>query len=169
MNQRNTPCTWCGNAGYFGDFAPGIYPMPCPHCGRTGLEGIVSQETSEKISAMRNELYERIGKETDRWKAASEGFKSSLLLILAKTRKEAEELAVKAEIDRRRLGTFPQDYLPIEERSLQESWELVKELVDTQYSPRIIENSRKVLGKTYLQNAIMEITVASMRNSLAMN
>lgn len=169
MDSRKTPCTWCNDAGYFGDFAPGIYPMPCPHCGGTGLEGILSEESSKKISTMRKEFYEAIGKETERWRVASEGLRSSLLAMCSETTQEREIHALNAMTYHRRLNDFPLSYLPIEERCLQESWKKVKELIDPPYHPIITENSRQVLGKSYIQNARAELARAAMQRSPVSN
>ena len=62
-----------------------------------------------------------------------------------------------------KLGTFPPDYIEIEKNSLTEGWEKVVQLVDDKYKSLVEKNSRKAVGKSYKDNAIMELNINKER------
>ncbi len=106
---------------------------------------------------MRNDLYERIGQKTERWKIASECFKLALCAGLA----EDEEERNRYETERRewlfKLESIPLVYLPLEQECIRQSWEQVTQFVGAEYQDKIVENSRHVIGKTVSQIVKMEL------------
>lgn len=149
-------CGQCEGDGYFGDFGPGAYPMPCPKCAGTGMEGIISDETTNKVREMREGLYTRISAATERLKVTSEAFKEGLLAGLAEKPEEAEKHRRKSASLREKLNEFGPDYAPVERDCLRESWERATQMVDPAYRPLVIDKSKQVVGKTYRDNALME-------------
>ncbi len=150
-------CTWCKGEGYFGDFGPGLYPLPCPHCAGIGLEGVITEDISNCILDMRENLYNIIKTETERLYIASKSFEMGVRAGLAENLDEAKKYERQRRKYIEKLNNFPVDYLPIEKFCLEKGWEQVKELVNSQHKTMIEKNSRKIVGKTYRENIIMEL------------
>lgn len=149
-------CRQCEGDGYFGDFGPGAYPMPCPKCAGTGMEGIISDETTKAVREMREGLYTRISAATERLKITSEAFKEGMLAAVASTPEEREERSQRWRSLKKRLDEFGPDYVPEESECLREAWERAEKLVDAAFRPLVRQKSMQVVGKSYAQNARME-------------
>lgn len=151
-------CTWCQGEGYFGDFGPGLYPLPCPHCAGIGLEGVISKEISDCITDLRENLYNLIRVETERLCIASKSFEMGIRAGLAENLEDAKEYERQRRKYIEKLDKFPTDYLPIEKFCLEKGWDKVKELVNPPYKTMIEKNSKKIIGKTYRENVIIELS-----------
>lgn len=150
-------CAWCEGDGYFGDFGPGLYPLPCPHCGGTGLEGVISEDISKRIIDMREELYNNISSQTERLRVAAKSFEMSIRADLAENLEEKIRYEIQRQTLIQKLGTFPDDYLPIERDCLKEGWERAIKLVDPSYKDMTEKNSKKIIGKMYRDIIVMEL------------
>lgn len=162
----NKICKWCRGDGYFGDFSPGLYPLPCPKCAGTGLEGVISKDILINITDMRQELYERIKVQTERLDIASLSLEAGVRANLATTIDSVIKYEKRRQDLLERLAKFPQDYIEIEKDCLKEGWERAIKLVDEPYKTNIEQNGRKVLGNTYKENIFMELKNLKTREAM---
>lgn len=160
---KTDKCTWCKGDGYFGDFGPGLYPLPCPHCAGIGIEGIISEDISKHLLETRKEFYHLIKSQTERLEVASTSFEIGIRLFLAESFEEREKYENQRQLFLQKLNTFPTFYLQIEKYCLEEGWKRAKQLVDPQYKDIVEQNSRKVVGKTYIENARLELESYKLR------
>ena len=157
-------CTWCKGDGYLGDFGPGLYPLPCPHCAGIGIERVITEDISKRITEIRKELYILIKSQTERLDVASKSFEMGVRLLLAESFEEQTKYENQRQLFLQKLSTFPNFYLQIEKYCLEEGWKRAKQLVDPQYRDMVEKNSRKVLGKTYKENARAELKTYELRD-----
>lgn len=162
VNKINL-CKWCRGDGYFGDFGPGLYPLPCPSCAGTGLENVISTDILKNIIDMRQELHERIKVRTERLDIASLAFEAGVRAGLANTIDSIVKYEKRKQDLLKRLAKFPQDYIEVEKDSLKEGWERAIKLVDEPYKTNVVQNSRNVLGNTYKENIFMDLENAKIR------
>lgn len=163
-NRMIDKCTWCKGDGYFGDFGPGLYPLPCPHCAGTGLEGVVSEDILKRITEIREELYNHIKSKTERLDVAAKSFEMSIRSELAENIEEAVEYEIQRQTLIQKLSAFPIDYLSVEINCLREGWERAIQLIGSPYKIIVEKNSRKIIGKTYRENAVTELENYKIRH-----
>lgn len=143
-NTMTNKCTWCKGDGYFGDFGPGLYPLPCPHCAGTGLEGVVPENTLKCITDIREELYNLIRSQTERLDIAAKSFEMGIRSGLAGDLEEAEKYEIQRQILIRKLSAFPIDYLPVEINCLKEGWERAIRLISPPYKVMVEKIVKKL-------------------------
>lgn len=162
-NTMTDKCIWCKGDGYFGDFGPGLYPLPCPHCAGIGIEGIVSGDISKRIIEIREELYNNIRSQTERLDIAAKSFEMHVRSGLTENLGERVKYEIQGQELVQKLGTFPINYLPVEINCLKEGWERAIQLISPPYKVMVEKNSRKIIGKTYKENATTELENYKLR------
>src|SRR3989338_4565179 len=85
-------CSWCNGDGYFGDFCPGFYPLPCSNCTGTGYDGLIEKSASEEMQKIREKAYSAIREITERPDVAANLFGVTIRLSLNKDPREIWKL-----------------------------------------------------------------------------
>lgn len=83
-----SPCKWCNATGYFTDFGPGLYPLPCSNCAGIGIRGFISKKVEEQIMDIRSSLYQNIKSKTERLEIAAESFEAYIMRFIVGTEEE---------------------------------------------------------------------------------
>ncbi len=164
MNGELKMCNACNGDGYFGDFMPGLYPMPCQYCAGTGKNGICTPELHKHIKAIRNAAYEQIVKETPRPQIAGQILEATLRMSLGGSEGSTWKRR-HAELGQLYRETCPSDYIPVERESLENTWKQVYTLVDIKYKPLVENRMKRVLEKRTLTELVdLEILDASLHH-----
>ncbi len=151
MSLPTENCDACHGDGYFGDYMPSLYPMPCQYCVGSGKKGVCTPELHKRVDSLRKEGYIRIEEKLPKPSIAGQIFKATIMMGLTKTAQERLSWQQRhSELSARYATEFPKDYIDVEREALRSTWEQVYGMVDTSYKPLVEERMNRVLERKTL-------------------
>lgn len=159
-SEENNKCDACNGDGYFGDFMPGLYPMPCQFCCGTGFTEVIPKNLVKELDDLRNRSYDQIEMVINRPKIAGKIFELTFRIALEVGQCNINfytELLEEQNLYKKTLAGMPKDYTHIEYAAIKETWDSALNLAPIEYKDLVKKHRDRIVGKSLEDLVIMEV------------